>query len=313
MSPKVDYPPPAHSSRVGSMKQQQEKMASLHAVNQKNELAMFGYPPYHPQNQFAFSHADPKNKDLHKGSNVGLLAKSASPIERDNLPNPPPLMSEMKSSVIVKHEAKNPHHMEPRVSIAHSPSPKLMSHYMQMPPTSKSNMYEYRSPTQSPHHLSHLDAQNMGAKNAHHRQISSPHRQRQSPHAPQHSSPEIIYRGPQDTMIYPTPGKANYQYLASTAGYSHQTTNVSNSKPKVSSPAPHHIYGKPSAGILTGLQPSPREQAGPAMQIMNSKPPMPMSISPSPFQQASQYHPPPPQVSAQLNPPPAHRTAPYDR
>ncbi|XP_044761526.1 lysine-specific demethylase 3B isoform X2 [Coccinella septempunctata] len=326
MTGKVDYPPPAHSSRAPAMKQQQDKMTNMqHAVGQKNDLTMFSYSPYHPQSAFGFSH-DAKGKDLHKTSgNVGLLAKSASPIDRDNLPNPPPLISEMKNSVIVKHDGKNPHHMEPRVSIAHSPSPKLMSHYMPLPPqTSKGNMYEYRSPTQSPHHHlahtspHHMEAQTMAAKTTHHRQISSPHHHRQSPHAPQHSSPEMRYRSTPEaqTIIYPTPGKANYQFLATTAGYSHHTTNVSNSKPKVSSPAPHHIYGKPTAGILSGLPPNPRggEQGAAALQIMSSKPPMPLSISPSPFQQASQYHPPPPQVSTQLNcPPPAHRTVPYDR
>ncbi|XP_045460548.1 lysine-specific demethylase 3A-like isoform X3 [Harmonia axyridis] len=326
MTSKVDYPPPAHSSRVGAIKQS-EKMSNMHNVNQKNDMNMFGYSPYHPQNAYAFAH-DAKVKDHHKTSgSVGLLAKSASPIERDNLPNPPPLISEMKNSVIVKHDGKNPHHMEPRVSIAHSPSPKLrtemMGHYMPMPQTSKGNLYEYRSPTQSPHHHlahtspHHLEAQGMG-KTTHHRQLSSPHHHRQSPHAPQHSSPEMRYRGNSEaqTIIYPAPGKANYQFMATTAGYSHHTTNVSNSKPKVSSPAPHHIYGKPSAGILSGLPPNSRgmEQSSAAMQILNTKPPMPLSISPSPFQQASQYHPPPPQVSTQLNcPPPAHRTAPYDR
>ena len=286
------------------------------------------YQPY-------FTH-EPKSKpEHHKSSQPSLVVtKSGTPIDsRDVLPNPPPLMSEMKSSVIVKHDTgKNTHHLEPRVSMAHSPSPKMRSDMLSTYhlPTGqpKSNLYEYRSPTQSPHHLSHapsphhnLEPQNLG-KSAHHRQsnqLPSPHHQRQSPHHPhaqQHPSPELRYRTTSDSqaMVYPTTGKSNYAFLSSTtSAYSLSSTNTSNSKPKVSSPAPHHIYGKPSAGIVAGVPVTRHESAAPIQ--LTAKPPLSSSVSPSPYQQVSQYHPPHPQTTPTMTcpPPPAHsRITPSD-
>lgn len=162
---KPDYPPPAHNSRVASSKPSEKLTVPGNHVN------VFGYPAYQPT---AFFPHEPKNKgDHHKGSPAGGLIVTKDR-DRDVLPNPPPLMSELKNSVIVKHEGKNPHMLEPRVSSAHSQSPKLrvqdmMSHYVVPTSTHKANLYEYRSPTQSPHHLAHapsphhhLDPQNMG-------------------------------------------------------------------------------------------------------------------------------------------------------
>lgn len=185
----------------------------------KSELNIYGYPVCHPQNAFF----EPKKSDLHKTPPSGLVVTKSGPMDREREMSNQSLVSEIKNSVIVKHEAKNPHHLEPRVSIAHSPSPKLrndmLSHYL---PTSvqagqAKGMYEYRSPTQSPLHLSHhMEAQNLGKAQGHHRptgQLPSPHHQRQSPHQHPHSqphpSPEMRYqRGSEaQTMIYQASGE----------------------------------------------------------------------------------------------------------
>lgn len=318
-----------------------------------NHVNVFGYPAYQPT---AFFPHEPKNKNEHHKSqqqSTGLIVTKSNSVigerDRDVLPNPPPLMSELKNSVIVKHDGKNPHLLEPRVSTAHSQSPKLrvqdmMSHYVV--PTSKSNLYEYRSPTQSPHHhlahapspLHHLEAaQNLGkvSQQQHHRssgQIPSPHhhhQQRQSPHphAQQHPSPELRYRTNSETqqaMIFPTSIKSNYPtYISSTAAsMAHYSASVSNTKPKVSSPAPHHIYGKPPVvGVgVGGAVPRSLETVSVANPIpLTSKPPLTSSVSPSPYQQVSHYNAPHPQATPMTNclpPPPAHtnRTSTmYDR
>lgn len=314
---KTEYPPPPAHSRVPTSKSS-EKISSMHSATlQKGEVNVFGYPGYSP----FFSLHEPKSKsDHHKSSQSLVVSKGGTPIEsREVLPNPPPLMSEMKNSVIVKHEGKNSHHLEPRVSIAHSPSPKLRTemigaHYLTAGQP-KGNLYEYRSPTQSPHHLSHtpsphhnLEPQNLG-KSTHHRQsnqLPSPHHQRQSPH--QHPSPELRYRTSSESqaMIYPSAGKGNY-FLNTTSAYSLSATSASNSKPKVSSPAPHHIYGKPAVPPVTRHEPTTPIQ-------LTAKPPLSSSVSPSPYQQMPQYHPPLPQSTPPMTcPPPAHsRTTPSD-
>lgn len=326
---KADYPPPAHNSRVNTSKQSDKLSVPGNHVN------VFGYPAYQPT---AFFPHEPKNKNEHHKTQTssGLIVSKSNAVDRDRevLSNPPPLMSEMKNSVIVKHEGKNPHLLEPRVSTAHSQSPKLrvqdiMGHYgvPTSTPTHKSNLYEYRSPTQSPHHLTHapsphhhLEAQNLG-KVTHHRttgQIPSPHHQRQSPHshAQQHPSPELRYRTNSDSqaMIFPSSGKSSYPYIASTAAsiahYSTSTGTVANSKPKVSSPAPHHIYGKPPV-VGPGMTVTrPLETASTVNPIpLTSKPPLSSSVSPSPYQQVSHYnapHPPTTPMTNCLPPPPAH-------
>ncbi|XP_065222139.1 lysine-specific demethylase 3B-like isoform X6 [Planococcus citri] len=88
------------------------------------------------------------------------------------------------------------------------------------------------------------------------------------------------------------------------------------SKPKVSSPAPHHIYGKPSSGITSGTpvcRPSPQQEIS-----LSPVPPPTVStptkclLTPSPYQQLSQHQPPPSTSvststsSAAMTPPPAH-------
>lgn len=295
-------------------------------------MNVFGYPVC----QSFYPH-EPKNKsEHHKTSQSLVVTKSGASMDsRDVLPNPPPLMSEMKNSVIVKHEAKTPaHHLESRTSIAHSPSPKLRTemmggaHYLTAAQQPKGNLYEYRTQTQSPHHLAHapsphhhMEPQNLG-KPTHHRptnQLPSPHHQRQSPHHPhaqQHSSPELRYRSTSESqaMIYPSSGKPSYPFLAnSTSAYSLPAASVSNSKPKVSSPAPHHIYGKP--GMVPGVPITRHEPAAP-IQLTSKPPTLSAAVSPSPYQQVSQYHPPLPtsQNTPTITcPPPAHsRTTPTD-
>lgn len=307
---KNDYPPPAHNSRVNTSKPSEKLTVPGNHVN------VFGYPAYQPT---AFFPHEPKNKNDHHKTppTSGLIVAKSNERDREVLPNPPPLMSELKNSVIVKHDGKNSHLLEPRVS----QSPKLrvqdmMSHYVvpTSTPTHKSNLYEYRSPTQSPHHLAsphhHLEAQNLG-KVTHHRTVPSPHHQRQSPHphAQQHPSPELRYRSNSETqaMIFPSSGKSNYPYIASTASIAHYSASigtVSNTKPKVSSPAPHHIYGKPPV-VTRALE----AVSTPNPIPLTSKPPLTASVSPSPYQQVSHYNAPHPQATPMTNclpPPPAH-------
>ncbi|KAJ8961960.1 hypothetical protein NQ314_005862 [Rhamnusium bicolor] len=326
---KTEYPPPPAHSRVATSKSSTEKLTTMTVPQSmpKSELNIYGYPVCHPQNAFF----EPKNKsELHKTQPSGLVVTKTSPMDRDRDMSNQSLVSEIKNSVIVKHDGKNPHHLEPRVSIAHSPSPKLrnemLSHYLPTPGQAgqNKNMYEYRSPTQSPHHLSHtpsphhhMEPQNLGKAQSHHRQtgqLPSPHHQRQSPHQHPHSqphpSPEMRYqRGSEgQAMIYQTPGKTSYPYT--TAAYTMSTTpSVANSKPKVSSPAPHQIFGKPPLGSVS-VVPITRPHETTAPIQLTAKPPLSSSVSPSPYQQVSQYHPPHNQAPAMMTmscpPPPAH-------
>lgn len=353
-------------------------------------FSLFGYPAYQPPG--FVTHESKVKVDHHKqpSQSSGLIVNKSSSSDRDRdlvLSNPPPLISEMKnaggggggSSVIVKHEVKSPHHLEPKVSVAHSPSPKLrgtdmMSHYIPTTAASQQHkaagMYEYRSPTQSPHHLQHphtpsphhhmVEPQNLGKSHpppSHHRsnsgsssgggsgggQLPSPHamHHRQSPHmhsqsSPHPSSAEARYRSAAaaaDAQMYAAAagGKSvmssAYSYLPQTtmggatvvpshyalAVSSGAASTGSSSKPKVSSPAPPHIYGKPNAGIVTGIPVCRIQEVTPPSNPipLTSKPPLPSSVSPSPYQQVSQYHPPHMHQSAMSAalPPPAHHSS----
>nr|XP_023022841.1 probable JmjC domain-containing histone demethylation protein 2C [Leptinotarsa decemlineata] len=319
---KTEYPPPpAHSRSVTS--KSSEKITTMPVQQQaapKTDMSMYGYSTLHASQNAFF---EPKIKtEMHKNQSGSLVVTKTGPMDRDGTA----MVSEMKNSVIVKHEGKNPHLLEQRVSMAHSPSPKLrtemLGHYQSQAGQNK-GMYEYRSPTQSPHHLTHaasphhhMEPQNLGKVQSHHRptgQMSSPHHQRQSPHQHPHSqphpSPEMRYRTGADgqTMIYQTSAKASYPFT--TAGYTMTTSpSVANSKPKVSSPAPHQIFGKPPVGSGVSVVPVTRSPHDTTTPIPLTKPPLSSSISPSPYQQVSQYHPPhnptPPLVT--LLPPPAH-------
>ncbi|KAL1509972.1 hypothetical protein ABEB36_004635 [Hypothenemus hampei] len=316
LSSKSDYPPPAHS-RLTPVKST-EKLTSMHqSIIPKADLAMYGYQ-VHPS---ANAYYEPKKSgELHKTSSSNLVVKTSV------MDNPPPLINEGKSSVIVKHEAKSAHHVEPRVSIALSPSPKLrnelMNHYINASGAGAQKMYEYRSPSQSPHHLAsphHLMEPGKSTV-GHHRsssgQLPSPHHQRQSPqvhhpHSQQHSSPELRYRQEavgttSQAVMFSSSAKSSYPYISSTtAAFTMASTpnTSSSSKPKVSSPAPHHIYGKPSAVSVVPVS-RPQETQPPLPPMLK---PLGTSISSSPYQQISHYHPPltcTPTVNT--CPPPAH-------
>lgn len=102
--------------------------------------------------------------------------------------------------------------------------------------------------------------------------------------------------------------KTSYPF---TTAYTISTSpSLSNSKPKVSSPAPHQIFGKPPIGSVSvvPVTRSPHETPTAPIQL-TAKPLLSSSVSPSPYQQVSQYHPPhthhqPTTIS--YPPPPAH-------
>lgn len=161
---------------------------------------------------------EPKKSDLHKTSS-GLVVTKTNVMDSRDVQS---ALNEGKSSVIVKHDGKTSHHVEPRVSIALSPTPKLrnelMGHYINASGgAGQKGIYEYRSvihwtvkqsghlsccvllgrsPSQSPHHLNphaasphhHMDA-SKSASQHHSRssgQLPSPHhQQRHSPHSSQ--------------------------------------------------------------------------------------------------------------------------------
>ncbi|CAH1155213.1 unnamed protein product [Phaedon cochleariae] len=366
---KTEYPPPPAHSRVGgpACKPAPDKMAS-HGVPQqqqagqpsKNEMQhVYGYASVQQQQNAYF---EPKMKtEMHKSGQQqqqqggGGLVVTKSMDRGDG----GAMVGEMKNSVIVKHDTKNPHHLDqPRVSMAHSPSPKLrnemMGHYQSQTGQNK-GMYEYRSPTQSPHHLAHVaptshhqhqvEAQNMAKvqlqqqQQQQHRpqpQTSSPHQlqQRHSPHPQQqqqhlqqqqqhlqqqqHHANEMRYRSGAEAqaMVYHA-AKTNYPYTTSTYTMSTMSatpTAPPNAKSKVSSPAPHQIFGKPPLGgvsVVPVTRPLVHHDLSGAtgatpVQLTANKP-VP-SISSSPYQQVSQYHLPHNAAPSQLTcpPPPAH-------
>ncbi|KAK7792128.1 hypothetical protein R5R35_009657 [Gryllus longicercus] len=302
---KSEYPPPAHS-RISSIKT--EKPPSGHTALPKAEpnLNLFNYHPAYQQPAF-LPHdtkvkAEPKNSLSSLAGGKGSGATLMMEREREMmLPNPPPLMNDIKNSVIVKNEGKSPHHSETsKVPPSHSSSPKLrvtdmissQPHYLSpslqqhKPPT---GVYDYRSPTHSPHHLAPrhtpsphhsigIEPQNLASVGKVHSrpqsQQSSPHNHphRQSPHQhvliqqTQHPSPpEQRYTAASNPASHayglPKANMAPYPYpptglVASGSHYSltPQSSASTGSKPKVvSSPAPPHIYGKP--GLSSGMSP----------------------------------------------------------
>ncbi|KAJ8884458.1 hypothetical protein PR048_016315 [Dryococelus australis] len=299
-APKPEYhPPPAHSRAGGSTKAgEKPTLQPTTLPKAEPNFSMFGYPPYQSMG-FISQHDAAK-------------MKGAAPCKEPptSLPNPPPLMSDVKNSVIVKNDGKISHLEVSQVKTApppHSPSPKLQAHYV--PPSTQARQgYEYRSPSQSPHHLS----QRHTPSPLHHRtqvQQPQPHRQ----------SPDQRYR------TYGTPAKpatmANYPYptLVTTAAHYIPVPGVNvtpGSKPKVSSPAPPHIYGMPTAGISTGVPVCrPDVSIGTSMPLpLTSKAPVASSLSPSPYQQMSHGHQPPhpSQPSIGGHPPPAHSKVTYE-
>uniref|UniRef100_A0A7R9GZ68 [histone H3]-dimethyl-L-lysine(9) demethylase n=1 Tax=Timema cristinae TaxID=61476 RepID=A0A7R9GZ68_TIMCR len=280
-APKPEYtPPPAHRGPQPAGKAPEKAHTALPKAEPNFNL--FGYPAYQPVGFLAHDAAG-KVKVSAPGGVKTSLDREAS------LPNPPPLMSDLKNSVIVKNEGgKQP--------ASHEGGPKL---YL--------SPGQYRSPNQSPHPLAH-------------RHTPSPHHEthKTSPRpAPpqQRQSPDQRYYHPAKpatvaTYPYPSPGNpaAHYPLAGATAG----------PKPKVSSPAPPHIYGKPSAGITAGTPVCRPQDVGssPLPLPLTSKAPLPASVSPSPYQQMSHHAPPLPPVTLQQAPggppPPAHSSRVYE-
>lgn len=259
------------------------------------------------------------------------------------LPNPPPLMSDLKSSVIVKNEAQ-------KVSLDKSKLRVSEPHYLPPTPSGGAQIkYEYRSPSQSPHLAHHFDqTSNLASISKVHNHNSGtmlhqrarqsplpphrqsphpPHRQspqqpplphRQSPHQPpphphrqsphpHASSPDQRY--PPGTLIYSKSATVNsYPYPSPAPPPLHYAPPVTTPpKPKVSSPAPPHIYGKPSSGITVGTPICrAQEMRLSPLPLTSTKAP----LTTSPYQQLSQHHPPPthqvPLQNPSQAPPPAH-------
>lgn len=150
----------------------------------------------------------------------------------------------------------------------------------------------------------------------------APH-QRHSPHLSSTSSrtsspPEQRYisvaspntaglytKGPIASLPHPAAAGVNSAAYAYSSSMSSVTSVPTSMKPKVSSPAPPHFYGKPTSGISTGTPVCrPQEVSINAVPI-NSK----VLITPSPYQQLSQHQPPPSTIVSthqNLDPPPAH-------
>ncbi|EEB18344.1 JmjC domain-containing histone demethylation protein 2B, putative [Pediculus humanus corporis] len=277
---KLDYPPPAHS-RPGSAKPAEKPMAHAHTALPKAEpnFSLFGYPNYPPVG-LTHEKGRPDVKPHHR------------PMERD-LPNPPPLTADLKSSVIVKNEGKNSHHSDVK-SQTHSPKPQPY-----LTPTTNAHKpagtYDYRNPTQPPHPLSHHHIEQK-----HHRPVThNVHHQRQSPHLP--TTEQRFIPGTPYTSKPATVGSYPYPTAPVTAHYSMTASVSSSSKPKVSSPAPPHIYGKPTAGITTGIPVCRTQDIAAAPLPLTSK------ASPSPYQQVPLHQPPSGSpVAGGPPPPPAH-------
>ncbi|XP_014240695.1 probable JmjC domain-containing histone demethylation protein 2C isoform X3 [Cimex lectularius] len=290
ISNKVDYPPQSHRAMKQMQAEKQQQQQQQHTALPKAEpnFNFFNLPRYQPM---SYLHHE-KSKDLK--------------VQAVEIPNPPPLMSDLKSSVIVKNDKS------PGLDKIHSPSPKLRTDYL---PTSKSP-FEYRSPSQSPHPLSqtspspHFDGQNLASiskvhmhrtqlLSPHPQQRQSPHQQRQSPHTQHRQSPHPQHRQsphhPPSPHLHPHPSPpamvttysksatvSSYPYPAAAVHYAPPTT-----PPKTMVNTPTVCY-KPSR---------------PTRNDIVSKP-----LTPSPYQQLSQHNLPPPHQTAQgsgLPPPPA--------
>lgn len=311
-------------------------------------------------NLFNYTYSPSYMHDMKVKSDLSQAHKSlpgksglAGGLERDHhgrevLQNPPSLLPDHKSSVIVKNEGREL--SKASAPQQHSSSPKIMSYLnvQSVAPQHKSSAYEYKSSTQSPHHLHHLDGLQAAAKSipppaSHHRgggavpttttQLPSPHghppppppapaphsHNRQSPHAqhphaqpqpplPPHPSPpepRYLNRSEQQGIQYAS-AKSAYPYPhphpPTASPTSHYAAPTTGSKPKVSSPAPQHFYGKPNSGIMTGTPVCRASEPAVAAPI-----PLTSKAGSSPFQQVPHHHVAPPPL-----PPPAHSRTVYD-
>lgn len=197
--------------------------------------------------------------------------RSYDKMKDPHLPAPPPLVPE-KNSVIVKHDAKQIH-LEQKHPY---PSKGREPHYLPARP--------YRAPP-SPH--------------AHH----APLLLQSNTHAAQHAAAMAQAQDKSRRLYQPQPQRSPAAY------YTHAHPALA--KPKVSSPAPQHIYGKPSgvtcappaqmhyAVAIDGLVSAPKAELPPVPY------PPPSAYSPSP-----RARPPPPAHSRTPEPRASPRTAP---
>ncbi|CAH0391977.1 unnamed protein product [Bemisia tabaci] len=259
-------PPPAHS-RVNATVKPVEKPSLPKA---EPNFSMFHYPGgYQPQSQRGYQlHPEDTKQDQLKQDPSMVNKRDERDISLSHVPQA--LMNDMKNTVIVKHDGKNVHgHIDSmKPQMRHSPSPK--QHYLS-PSTTPKTAYEYQNP-----HQSHPQQKQTLASIS---KVMYP-RQRQSPRP----SPKV---SPMTNYPYP----AQVHYAAATTP----------PKPKVSSPAPPHIYGKPTSGISSGL-PIHRPHDAPLQLV--SKP-----LTPSPYTPLPQHFVPPPNTPSPGPPPPAHRTS----
>lgn len=325
----MEYPPPPAHSRTSKSAMQvsphHDKPQIIGTTLPKAEpnVSLFSYSGYQPP--VSYMHDIKIKTEVGHKSHTGGKSLERDHHGRELLPNPFPLLSDQKSSVIVKNE-RNDHQ-----KTSHSSSPKPLMPYsnvQQVPQQHKTVAYEYKSPTQSPHHLHHLEnLQTKGgvslSSSSHHRQQTIPpsnlppsshgppppplhsHNRQSSlshPHLSTHPLPsEPRYLSRSDPSLTYTTQKSLYPYShpPTTSPTPHYPLTP-NSKPKVSSPAPPHIYGKPNSGIVTG---TPVCRASEPTITLS---PLPLTAkgSSSPYQQVSHLHGTPPQQS--LLPPPAH-------
>lgn len=266
------------------------------------------------------------------------------------LPAPPPLLSDVKASggVIVKHDGSGPIKSQqmpsslqviPTSSMgsnSSSSSNKSLSspnHYKNSPSPAQSQlMFEYRNATAGggPPNIVSIHATSRDSSPHSHHQQQQQHPQQQS---------QMIYTDRYKMQsTYPSQqaaAAAQQRHSPATAsGYQRQApspkqipppppagySQVPQNKPRVSSPAPAHIYGKPDSG------PTPNAAPGGAAGIMSGIPVcrananyiIPMhSVSKTTAtlvdnsRAATYVPPPPPHASSQRNygasgPPPAH-------
>lgn len=183
------------------------------------------------------------------------------------LPAPPPLLSEVKASsgggVIVKHDGgplksqQMPSSLQviPTSSMGINKSLPSPNHYKSgggpgPPPSQSQLLFEYRNPTSG-----------SGPPNI----VSIHATSRDS--SPQSHQPQMIYTDRYKMQSYPSPqSMAQQRQSPASGGYQRQApspkqipppqsmasgyTQVTQNKPKVSSPAPAHIYGKPESGPI---------------------------------------------------------------
>lgn len=173
---KVDYPPPPAHSRSSKSSSSSSSSPSSSSRHEKSltpqqqthqnlpkaepNVSLFGYSGYQPSGNFV--HDSKSTKSSSSSSNaiscnnqsivdksdiidvVGIGRNRGHP-RTEGLSNPPPLLSDHKSSVIVKNEGSNRDQQQLSkqsvVAPAHSPSPKMMPYLNVSPVTVSINIF----------------------------------------------------------------------------------------------------------------------------------------------------------------------------